>query len=215
MRRDLFGSSRFRACSRALPAGLVLVAAATFGGCTTAQRAGVSSSFLIVEALQGASGAESSKLSTVLNSDVMTNGGILQDPGEVTLRLALKDPGTTTSPAAPSTSNYISMSRYHVRYIRSDGRNTPGVDVPFAFDSGLGVTVGETAVKASITLVRIQAKLEAPLKALAGHGGALAISTIAEVTFYGTDQAGREVSAVANIGVNFADWADPQGSGGN
>ena len=182
--------------ARALLPGMVAVAVSV-SDCTTPQRAGTSSSYLIVDALLGASGAEAAKLSTVLNSDVATNGGVLQDPGEITLRLALRDPGSTNSPSAPSSLNYITLSRYHVRYVRSDGRNTPGVDVPYAFDSGLGVTVGETSVKAAITLVRIQAKLEAPLKALVGHGGALAISTIAEVTFYGTDQTGREVSAVA------------------
>ena len=48
------------------------------------------------------------------------------------------------------------------------------------------------------------------LKQLAGGGGALAISAIAEVTFYGSDQAGHEVSVVGRIGVNFADWGDPQ-----
>ena len=36
------------------------------------------------------------------------------------------------------------------------------------------------------------------------------ISTLAEVTFYGTDQAGRDVVATANISVNFADWGDPE-----
>ncbi len=59
-------------------------------------------------------------------------------------------------------------------------------------------------------LVRIQAKDEAPLKQLVNGGGAIAISAIAEVTFYGADQAGREVSAVGRIGVTFADWGDPE-----
>ena len=48
------------------------------------------------------------------------------------------------------------------------------------------------------------------LMCLAALTGALAISTIATVTFYGTDQTGREVRGSANIGVNFADWADPK-----
>ena len=47
----------------------------------------------------------------------------------------------------------------------------------------------------------------APLQALRFGGGALAISTIARVTFYGHDQTGREVSVTGNIEVNFADWA--------
>ena len=63
---------------------------------------------------------------------------------------------------------------------------------------------------AGFTLVRVQAKQEAPLKALVGNGGAIAISTIAEVTFYGTDQAGRPVSVTGQISVDFNDWGDPQ-----
>jgi hypothetical protein len=59
----------------------------------------------------------------------------------------------------------------------------------------------------SFTLVRIQAKQEAPLQALAGGGSSIAISTIARVTFYGHDQTGREVSVTGNIEVDFADWA--------
>jgi hypothetical protein len=57
------------------------------------------------------------------------------------------------------------------------------------------------------TLVRIQAKEEAPLQALAFGGGANAITTIAKVTFYGRDQNGREVTVTGNIEVTFADWA--------
>jgi hypothetical protein len=45
--------------------------------------------------------------------------------------------------------------------------------------------------------------------ALANGGGAIVISTIARVTFYGRDQAGREVSVTGQIGVNFSDWGDP------
>ena len=44
---------------------------------------------------------------------------------------------------------------------------------------------------------------------LAQLGGGVVISTIADVTFFGRDQTGREVSVVGSISVNFADWADP------
>jgi hypothetical protein len=97
-----------------------------------------------------------------------------------------------------------------VTYRRSDGRSTPGVDVPYAFDGAVTFTVqpGESQT-VPFNLVRVQAKAEAPLSALAGNGGAMVISTIADVTFYGRDQVGREVSVTGTIGVNFADWADP------
>jgi hypothetical protein len=59
-------------------------------------------------------------------------------------------------------------------------------------------------------IVRHIAKDEAPLKALAFNG--VIISTIGEVTFYGRDQAGREVSVVGRIGVNFGNFGDPEQS---
>jgi hypothetical protein len=65
---------------------------------------------------------------------------------------------------------------------------------------------GEAISTLVITLVRAQAKLEAPLLALRNQGGKVILSTIAEVTLYGTDQAGRDVSVVSKISVTFADY---------
>jgi hypothetical protein len=36
------------------------------------------------------------------------------------------------------------------------------------------------------------------------------LSTIAEVEFYGRDQAGNDIMGVALISVNFGDFGDPQ-----
>jgi hypothetical protein len=69
------------------------------------------------------------------------------------------------------------------------------------------VTVAAGESSAGFTIVRNIAKLEAPLAALAASP--VIISTIAEVTFYGTDQTGREVSAVARISIDFANFGDP------
>ena len=85
-----------------------------------------------------------------------------------------------------------------------DGKYSRGHEI--AFDGGVTVTVSGSST-VPFTLVRAQAKHEAPLKALAGHGAAQHISTIARVTFYGHDQAGRGVSVSGTIGVDFADWA--------
>ncbi len=48
----------------------------------------------------------------------------------------MKDAGDD-SPTAPTTANFITVDRYHVTFIRSDGRNKPGVDVPYPFDGAL------------------------------------------------------------------------------
>ena len=193
----------------ALGAGLALMAATVLPGCSTAARQGQSSSYLIIDMMQAASGAEPTKMVGSLSSDVLTKNSVFSDPAQVTLRLALKDPGSTQSPTQPTTANYITVNRYHVRYLRSDGRNTQGVDVPFEFDGASTVTVGNAPAVLAITLVRASAKVEAPLFALVNGGGAQFIATIAEVTMYGKDQTGREVMVTGSISVNFADWADP------
>lgn len=177
--------------------------------CTSRQNTGTSPAYLIMDSLLAASGAAPDTFSGSLASDVLTNGGIFADPAQVTLRVALKDPGSATTPNQPTTMNFITVTRYHVRFLRSDGRNTPGVDVPQPFDGAVTFTVDETGGSGVLTLVRVQAKAEAPLQALVNNGGAMVISTIAEVTFYGTDQAGRAVSVTGTISVNFANWADP------
>jgi hypothetical protein len=128
----------------------------------------------------------------------------------VTFRLGLKDAGTPTSPTSPTSNNFITVNRYRVVYLRTDGRNTPGVDVPHPFEGAVTITVGGGTAETGFVLVRLQAKSEAPLAALRGGGGAYAISTIAEVTFYGQDQTGRAVSVTGRISVDFADWADEE-----
>ena len=124
-------------------------------------------------------------------------------------RRPTKDPGSSTNLNTPTPNNYVTVTQYHVEYVRSDGRNVQGVDVPYAFDGAVTATVQSSAT-VGFTLVRIQAKQEAPLQALAGGGGAQAISTVARVTFYGHDQTGRAVSVTGQMSVDFADYADPE-----
>jgi hypothetical protein len=145
-----------------------------------------------------------------LQSDVLTEGSVVNDMAEVRLRLILKDPGDGGVSASPTPLNSVTITRYHVEYRRTDGRNVQGVDVPFAFDSGLTFTIaaGQSA-NAVFQIVRNTAKAEAPLKTLANNGEL--ISTIAYVTFYGHDQAGNDVSANASMGIDFANFADKDG----
>lgn len=170
--------------------------------CSKMIRTGQSPSYLIIQSLQGASGAGPLQ-SDVLNRNPTTGAlSIAADLGTATLQVAQKDP---LGPA-PSVANAITITQYRVEYIRSDGRNVQGVDVPFSFDGAVTVTLLDSGT-VSFTLVRVQAKQEAPLAALAFSGGANTITTIARVTFYGRDQNGREVSATGNVEVAFSDWA--------
>ena len=188
--------------------GAALVAAvAVLPGCTARQMEGAGSSYLIVDALNASRG-DVDDFSGQLDSDVIGPTGVVADVAKLDLRLGLKDPGTTTNPSTPTSANFITVTRYHVKYVRTDGRNTQGVDVPYEFDGGASVTVRDGASISTlvITLVRASAKLEAPLLALRSQGGQVILSTIAEVTLYGTDQAGREVSVLSKISVAFGDY---------
>lgn len=199
-------------CTRYRQAGswaLVAIAVVAAAACSSTVRQGRSPAYLVIDQLQGNRGGEK-EFADTLQSDVMTKGGIYEDGGKVALHIGLKDAGTPSSPTEPSANNLITIERYHVNYVRADGRNTPGVDVPYPFDGASTATIGKDAAELGFVLVRAQAKLEAPLRALRGAGGAQLISTIAEVTFYGHDQVGNAVSVTGRISVNFADWADPE-----
>jgi hypothetical protein len=180
---------------------------------------GKASSYLTVLSVQASSGAKPATFSMVLESDVVTNvkqtnatgatvlvPTVYEDLGQAALKIAMKDPTNLTG---PSDVNAITVTRYHVDFVRSDGRNVQGVDVPYSFDGAVTGTVDSGGTTLTFVLVRAQAKLEAPLMTLRNGGGAMVISTIAQVTFYGQDQAGNTVSVTASISVNFADWGDP------
>jgi hypothetical protein len=176
-----------------------LAALMAMSSCSDAIRTGQSPSYMILQSLTGPNNS-----GTVQSDVVSDTGSVVQDNGAATIQVALKDPSATT----PTAVNSITIYQYHVEYTRTDGHNVQGVDVPYAFDSGVTQTIaagGSGSVP--FTLVRIQAKLEAPLAALAGHRGQQVISTIAQVTFYGQDQNGRDVTVSGNIEVDFADWA--------
>jgi hypothetical protein len=178
--------------------------------CGEVARTGRSPAFLIIDSLEASQGEEE-EFSNFLLSDVVTNGGVINDNGRATMRLALKNPGTAASPLGPSTLNEITLTRYRVRYLRADGRNTPGVDVPHDFDGAFTVTVGgQGGSEVTFVLVRHQAKREPPLRNMWEGGGARFLSVIAEITFYGRDLAGNDVQATGSISINFADYADPE-----
>jgi hypothetical protein len=192
---------------RAGAVGLILASVS----CGDLTRQGTASSYLVVEELVAAPGAEPDKLGATLHSDVLTTvkeiPTIFSDNGRVSFSLGLKDPGSTSSANTPTANNAITVERYHVNYIRADGRNTPGVDVPYAFDGAMTFTVtGERSE--TFELVRHTAKQEAPLAALVQSP--VIILTIAEVTFYGHDQTGRAVSTTTKIAIEFGNFGDPQ-----
>ena len=124
-------------CKRPLTRLLLLSAiTAASVSCGDVVRDGRSSVFLVIDLLQGASGANPTAIGNPVQSDVLTlvtTGGTcsvatpcpttFNDVGSVTLRIVPKNIGTVTTPNTPTTNDEVTITRYHVTYRRADGRN--------------------------------------------------------------------------------------------
>jgi hypothetical protein len=184
--------------------------------CGDVVRQGKSPVYLVIDQLTAKSGAtQSAQASNVLQSDVITMvtspapctqdspcPTVFSDPGDVKLRALQKDVSAT----APSSNSEITISRYHIDYHRADGRNTPGVDVPYGFDGAVTGTTSGGALELNFEMVRHVAKMESPLVELGSNANV--ITTIAEITFYGRDQVGNDVSVSGTMQVDFGNFGD-------
>jgi hypothetical protein len=199
--------------------GLVLcsVSALAAASCGDVVRQGRAPMFLIIDDLAAAAGRPSGQqFGSMLYSDVITNvttpepckpespcPTVFSDVGRVTLRIAPKD---VTSATAPTTNNDVTINRFHVTYKRADGRNTPGIDVPYGFDGAATATVTTAGTTLGFEIVRHAAKEESPLVQLKANPGI--ITTIADVTFYGRDQVGNDVSVTGSLQIDFGNFGD-------
>ena len=195
-----------------------LVAATT--SCGDVIRQGRSPVYLVMALLQAAQGNHISSFGGSLTSDVLTVVTqpapcsqtspcltVFNDVGQAGLKISLKDIGTPGSPTTPSTNNEVTIRRYHVAYRRADGRNIPGVDVPYAFDgAATGTITGLNTLTLSFEIVRHVAKEESPLVQLVNSK--TIITTTCKVTFYGRDQVGNELSVDGFITIDFGNFGD-------
>jgi len=104
----------------------------------------------------------------------------------------------------------IVIERYSVRYFRSDGRSTEGVDVPYAITGNVAQEIQEgSAAVLVLEVVRRQAKLEPPLRNLTSGGGAQVVTMFAEVTIHARSTVNQTTnSATARLQIDFADFVD-------
>jgi hypothetical protein len=190
---------------------LVLGCAVLSFGCTadfaTQNEADVILRIVKIVGLEG----EEENEGDVLFSDVTP---VFNDNAEITFQAISKNP---TLPD-PGPFNDVFLERYEVRYIRTDGRNTEGVDVPYRFTGGMATLVpsGGDEAAAAIMVVRHQAKLEPPLRNLAfvtpttNGGGQGILTVVAEITFHGRTTSGKAVSTTGRLTISFADFADDE-----
>jgi hypothetical protein len=143
-----------------------------------------------------------------LDSDVMiSNGGICPDIVALRLENHFKNPNITNTGFRED----LTVSRYEVHYVRSDGRNVEGVDVPYAITGNVAQEVQEeSSATLNLEVVRRQAKLEAPLLQLEdSNGGSLIITMFADITIYGTTTTGQVLNPVTGrLQIDFANFGD-------
>jgi hypothetical protein len=174
---------------------------ATTVSCGSVVRTGRGSSFLVLDSLGSTSGIISDISDTAVGETAVAQ-----------IRNIMKDVGAAT-PVTPSPLNDVTLTQYRVEYSRADGRNTPGVDVPYPFDGVLIVTVPANASSTPVafSLVRVQAKSDPPLVLFpkSFNGSITTITQFAKVTFFGNDQTGRQVSVSGSTQIDFQRISNP------
>jgi len=189
---------------KALRIAVLLSAFLVLVSCNPVEDDSESASMLLVDNLLGRDTA--GKAGNFLQSDVITKGSIFADTATATLRAVTVDPDPLlgTSPY-----NDIVLTRYIVSYSRTDGRNAPGVDVPYPFEGSLSTVVKAGSQSTiSFVIVREVAKIEPPLIGLADLGEEMVLACTAKVEFYGHDNVNRTVKATGYLTIYFANYVD-------
>ncbi len=190
--------------------GAVALGALALTGCTpsfvTNSQGDVLLTITEIAGIAGA-GPEADQDTAFLISDVVTDGSVFNDNARVTLRADLKNANNPTT----GSFNDVLLERYDVAFTRTDGLNTQGVDVPYAFSGPLAAQVpaGGTG-EAVFILVRHEAKRESPLRNMMFGGGNQILHCIATITIHGRSTSGKAVEATGRLEVTFADFADQQ-----
>jgi hypothetical protein len=184
---------------------LVLTAFLALYSCNPVEDDSRSASILRVENILGTD--VEGKSGNFLQSDVlMSAGSVRADTATATLRTGTLDPDPLLG---TSQYNDVVVTRYLVSYSRTDGRNTPGVDVPYPFEGSLSTVIraGATA-SISFVIVREAAKLEQPLIRLVEVTEEQVLTCTAKVEFYGHDMVNKTVKATGYLTIYFANYAD-------
>lgn len=182
-----------------------VLAVLSFSGCNALENATTSGSKLILVSLTG-SDLAGEEGSTIIFSDVAEkNGGTINDNAVAEVTAVLLDPFQETGTFYQA----IFVDQIDVEYSRTDGRNTPGVDIPFAFSQRVSVTI-EIGGTAEIPFVIVQhnAKSESPLVNLFnGLGGVLKLE--AKVTIHGKDLGEHRIQPlIGRISIYCANYAE-------
>ena len=202
------------------PALLVLLAVMLVSfACTRVEDNSRSGSLLSVESVVGIGDPDASEGTPLLSDtcDLVTVDDqsfctVVNDDAGITFsnNYLQIGPGSGAGPSG-SFLNDIIVNRYRVDYFRPNGRNTPGVDVPYGIDGTMNVRVPlNGTATGNIIVVRHEAKKEPPLAELTSGQSEGVMTVQAEIKFYGQDLAGHTVTATGWLEIHFANFGEGQ-----
>ena len=192
---------------------LLIIAALALVSCVAKENDTTSASFLVINALTG-NDLEGNSGSTTVFSDVSLAGSIVNDNGVATVTTLTYNPLEDSDEHDITFYMNVIVDQVDVEFMRTDGRNVEGVDVPYRFTQPMNMLVPvDEITEIPFVLIRHVAKLEAPLFALREiTSQGVILQLVAKVTLHGKDLGGHRVAPVSGyVSVwcgNFADQSD-------
>jgi hypothetical protein len=196
-----------RIAALAACAAAVVFAAA----CSPIEKDNDAISQLYIESITGnlVDGSESSFVQSDVLYQNTTTGvtTVYADTASVLLGVRQLDPQPLMGPSSFAN---VTVTHYSVSYFRSDGKSTPGIDVPYGFSGPVTVrVVVGTPTALTLVIVREAAKQEAPLINILQAGTrAEVIAATAKIEIYGIDGSNKTVKTTGYIPVYFANFAN-------
>jgi hypothetical protein len=201
------------------PAFLILLLALLITyACTRVENDSRSGSLLTIDSVTGQVGDKNGNFqdSTPLLSDTCDNDNsqpqdpdlctVVNDNAIITFSNQLLLGGTSGTAFQD-----IIVNRYRVDYFRPNGRNVPGVDVPYGIDGTMNVrVVAGGSSTGTIVIVRHEAKREPPLAELDNGQSEDVLTANAQIRCFGQDVAGHTVSATGYLEIHFANYGERQ-----
>jgi len=192
---------------------VLIIAALALVSCVAKENDTTSASFLVINALTG-NDLEGNSGSTTVFSDVSLAGSIVNDNGVATVTTLTYNPLEDSDEHDITFYMNVIVDQVDVEFMRTDGRNVEGVDVPYRFTQPMNMLVPvDEITEIPFVLIRHVAKLEAPLFALREiTSQGVILQLVAKVTLHGKDLGGHRVAPVSGyVSVwcgNFADQSD-------
>lgn len=190
---------------------VLIIAALALGSCLAKEDDSTSASFLVITSLTGNDLAGKAGSTTVFSDVITYSGSIVNDSGVAVVSALTYNP--TEDSEAHDITYYMNVvvDQIDVEFLRTDGKNVEGVDVPYHFSQPVNIMV-EVDKTASIpfVLIRHVAKMESPLIQLRDvPSEEFVLQLVAKVTMHGRDLGGHRVAPVSGYMTvwcaNFAD----------